>query len=542
MLPCPALAWSGRPAGAYFPLLRSLPGSASSARFSPPLAPVTGTAFNFSDLFIHRGLSYVAARIFVPACSAAGREKLASPSDSSGSEEFRHRVLIRLLVLSVNVSPTSGCEILTFREDGEMGLCLGKCAHLSPQERQLWACCGRKIIEGLRDAETAQLLVFNATESGRAFKNDPKTEEEVFGYNIGSQKDTASAKCDGRVEADICVDPDRVFDEHILTESGEKSTFLQSQSSDLSVYIVTWNMNGKALVDNIAELLEAHGDHHDLYIVGLQEAHHSIAESLVKEALGEKYSLVAAAVMLSLQLFVIARKTILPFISKPMVDKISVGGLGGVVGRQKGAVAVAFRFKGVSLLFIACHLAPAVADEPGPCMDHAFRSNFIEQADMIVWLGDLNYRVEMSRNSVSFLISHKLEEVLWSKDQLSRALKKGQAFNGFIEGPLSFKPTYKFDVGTDNYDSSHKERVPSWTDRILYKVGSSSDLKGEKIVHVPFLRFPATCEIGDGKLPKTYSGHIQLYSLGTTIADKVQDLTLLSESKAAAAGHKYIGW
>ncbi|KAG6554177.1 hypothetical protein Mapa_004093 [Marchantia paleacea] len=397
-----------------------------------------------------------------------------------------------------------------------MGLCLGKCAHLSPQERQLWACCGRKIIEGLRDAETAQLLVFNAAESGRAFKNDPKTEEEVFGYNVVSQKDTVSAKCDGRVEADICVDPDRVFDEHILTESGEKSTFLQSQSSDLSVYIVTWNMNGKALVNNIAELLEADGDHHDLYIVGLQEAHHSIAESLVKEALGEKYSLVAAAVMLSLQLFVIARKTILPFISKPLVDKVSVGGLGGVVGRQKGAVAVAFRFKGVSLLFIACHLAPhesnvgernaqfhriyqnvfskqhgaglcsgcscvrnaaAVADEPGPCMDHAFRSNFIEQADMIVWLGDLNYRVEMSRNSVSFLISHKLEEVLWSKDQLSRALKKGQAFNGFIEGPLSFKPTYKFDVGTDNYDSSHKERVPSWTDRILYKVGSSSDLK-----------------------------------------------------------------
>lgn len=39
------------------------------------------------------------------------------------------------------------------------------------------------------------------------------------------------------------------------------------------------------------------------------------------------------------------------------MDKISVGGLGGVVGRQKGAVAVALRYKGVSLLFIACHLA-----------------------------------------------------------------------------------------------------------------------------------------------------------------------------------------
>lgn len=36
------------------------------------------------------------------------------------------------------------------------------------------------------------------------------------------------------------------------------------------------------------------------------------------------------------------------------------------------------------------------------------------------------------------------------------------------EGPLNFMPTYKYDNGTNTYDSSEKERTPSWTDRILF--------------------------------------------------------------------------
>ena len=38
----------------------------------------------------------------------------------------------------------------------------------------------------------------------------------------------------------------------------------------------------------------------------------------------------------------------------------------------------------------------------------------------------------------------------------------------YTEGPLHFKPTYKYDVGKNIYDTSSKGRIPSWTDRILY--------------------------------------------------------------------------
>ena len=42
-------------------------------------------------------------------------------------------------------------------------------------------------------------------------------------------------------------------------------------------------------------------------------------------------------------------------------------------------------------------------------------------------------------------------------------------FTGYMEGRISFKPTYKFDPGTDVWDTSDKQRDPSWTDRILYR-------------------------------------------------------------------------
>ncbi len=36
------------------------------------------------------------------------------------------------------------------------------------------------------------------------------------------------------------------------------------------------------------------------------------------------------------------------------------------------------------------------------------------------------------------------------------------------EPPLNFRPTYKYDIGTNIYDSGSKQRIPSWTDRILF--------------------------------------------------------------------------
>lgn len=48
-------------------------------------------------------------------------------------------------------------------------------------------------------------------------------------------------------------------------------------------------------------------------------------------------------------------------------------------------------------------------------------------------------------------------------------MKQQIVFAGYQEGPLIFRPTYKYDNNSEVYDSSEKQRIPSWTDRVLYK-------------------------------------------------------------------------
>lgn len=56
-------------------------------------------------------------------------------------------------------------------------------------------------------------------------------------------------------------------------------------------------------------------------------------------------------------------------------------------------------------------------------------------------------------------------------DQLHEQMRQHKAFHdGWREGPLHFLPTYKYDVGSFSvFDSSEKQRGPSWCDRILYR-------------------------------------------------------------------------
>ncbi|KAJ2725084.1 hypothetical protein GGI07_001552 [Coemansia sp. Benny D115] len=53
------------------------------------------------------------------------------------------------------------------------------------------------------------------------------------------------------------------------------------------------------------------------------------------------------------------------------------------------------------------------------------------------------------------------------------------ALRAFREMPLSFPPTYKYDPGTDRYDTSEKRRTPAWCDRVLYRSSTRTEAQGD---------------------------------------------------------------
>ena len=99
----------------------------------------------------------------------------------------------------------------------------------------------------------------------------------------------------------------------------------------------------------------------------------------------------------------------------------------------------------------------------------------VNQYDLVIFSGDLNYRINMEIEDCKKIIEAKDYESLLVKDQLYTSIRSKEIeMDDFFEGQIHFPPTYKFQDGTDNYD--YNERVPGWTDRILYRANNLSDV------------------------------------------------------------------
>ena len=83
--------------------------------------------------------------------------------------------------------------------------------------------------------------------------------------------------------------------------------------------------------------------------------------------------------------------------------------------------------------------------------------------------GDLNFRLEFDNTLCRQMIKNGEIEALTAYDQFLKVRENNIHLADLEEGPLSFNPTYKFNINTNDYDTSKKNRTPAWCDRILWK-------------------------------------------------------------------------
>lgn len=75
----------------------------------------------------------------------------------------------------------------------------------------------------------------------------------------------------------------------------------------------------------------------------------------------------------------------------------------------------------------------------------------------------------MTRFVKRLLLKLYMSSQAYALMQLNLQMVAGLAFRFYSEARITFMPTYKYDIGTDQYDTSEKARIPAWTDRILRK-------------------------------------------------------------------------
>ncbi|KAM6986805.1 synaptojanin-1 [Aplochiton taeniatus] len=188
-----------------------------------------------------------------------------------------------------------------------------------------------------------------------------------------------------------------------------------------------------------------------------------------------KYVLLASEQLVGVCLFVFIRPQHAPYIRDVAVDVVKTG-MGGATG-NKGGVAIRMLFHTTSICFVCSHFAAGqsqVKERNDDYNEITRRLTFpmgrlLYSHDYVFWCGDFNYRIGLPNEEVKEQIRQQNWDALTAGDQLVDQKNQGLVFRGFIEGKLDFAPTYKYDLFSEDYDTSEKCRTPAWTDRVLWK-------------------------------------------------------------------------
>ncbi|VDK72940.1 unnamed protein product [Litomosoides sigmodontis] len=276
----------------------------------------------------------------------------------------------------------------------------------------------------------------------------------------------------------------------------------------ITVMCLTWNVASRSQnhLSKIEKLLsnERPTARADLICLCFQElpsinaSYHQETVKTLAKAVADTHLIFCWVRKWSQMAIVFIREPLVAYASSPEWKFISCSPIVKPV-RTKGAIAVFFRIFQASIIFVTCHMTHGpvlnrIGDFSKICDSlqfSAFKKNGTmpssgaKQADFVFWLGDLNFRLRSrerldaldTRNEKQKNLTEFVFDQLLTDDELTLERCKGNVFKGFNEAYINFPPTHKFILGTNDYVNN---RIPSYTDRILYYAKESSRIKPGK--------------------------------------------------------------
>ncbi|XP_045610419.1 inositol polyphosphate 5-phosphatase OCRL isoform X2 [Procambarus clarkii] len=285
---------------------------------------------------------------------------------------------------------------------------------------------------------------------------------------------------------------------------------------NFTVFAGTWNVNGRSPTVGLAEWLSMDEDPPDVYGIGFQELDLNTETFLFNNTPKEqewlnavlngihpkaKYQKVRLVRLVGMMLIVLVQEKHLAYVRNVASDTVGTGIMNKM--GNKGAVSVRLDLHSTSICFVNAHLAAHQEELERRNEDHdcifqrtCFNLNInsppktIKDHDHIYFIGDMNYRINPCDVNIREVAKSGELKILLEHEQLTQQRTLKRIFHNFKEGKITFKPTFKYDVDSDEWDSSEKARLPAWCDRILWH--------GEGIAQLVYRSHPAL-KISDHK-------------------------------------------
>mmetsp|Transcript_13319 Transcript_13319/g.23921 ORF Transcript_13319/g.23921 Transcript_13319/m.23921 type:complete len:660 (-) Transcript_13319:87-2066(-) len=257
----------------------------------------------------------------------------------------------------------------------------------------------------------------------------------------------------------------------------------------LRIQVLTYNTGGQSVPtekESLKKVIPEKFTEFDLIALGFQEVSTNgktwatELEKLLQES-SVKYTCIHSAQSWDRTLLVFIRSEYAFAVRNTHSKEAYVGAVNSLMG-NKGGLAFRCEVFGTTIAFVNSHLAAHQEEIERRNADY---SNIIRKLSewqggsvssdllgtatpthVLIWIGDLNYRIDQDRESCLEKISKKDWTALLAQDQLLKQIANEKAFVGFHEAPITFPPTYKLRKNVFEY-SENRARVPSWCDRVL---------------------------------------------------------------------------